>query len=60
MKLVMMAGLEINYYKGHVIEWIDYRESYRVYKKENPEWTCFYADSIREAHEIIDSNERRK
>ena len=56
MKLVPMAGLDINYYKGHVIEWIEDRGAYRVYEEKHPEQTCFYADNIREAYEIIDEN----
>ena len=56
MKLVPMAGLEINYYKGHVIEWIEAMSCYRVYMKEHPEQTCFYCDNIPQAFEIIDEN----
>lgn len=54
MKLVPMPGLEINHYKGYIIEWIEYLGQYRVYQKEHPEQTCGYADSIREAQEAID------
>ena len=60
MKLAPMAGLDINYYKGYVIEWIDYMNSYRVCEKEHPEFACFYADTIMDARETIDYNERRK
>lgn len=56
MKLIPMAGLEIIYYKGHVIEWIEHLESYRVSQKEHPECACFYADNVREAQEVIDDN----
>ena len=57
MKLVPMAGLEVNHYKGHTIEWVDQENAYRVYRKEHPEQTCFYCDCIREAQIIIDERE---
>ena len=53
-KLVPMAGLDVNYYKGYVIEWIEHLDLYRIYEKEHPEQTCGYADCIQEARESID------
>ena len=50
-KLVPMIGLEVNYYKGYVIEWI-----------EHPEQTCGYADCIpnaRYAIDVIEESRRR-
>ena len=60
MKLVPMPGLEINYYKGYIIEWIEHLGMYRVYERKYPDWTCCYADSIRDAQESIDDNLSRK
>lgn len=53
-KLVPMAGLEFNRYKGYMIEWIDYLNQYRVYEEEHPEQTCGYADCIPNARYAID------
>lgn len=53
-KLVPMPGLDINHYKGYVIEWVESQDAYRVYKRERPEETIGYSDSIREAQCNID------
>lgn len=53
-RMVKMAGLDYNCYKGHEIVWIDSQGVYRVSQKENPEFACFYCDTIQEAREIID------
>ena len=55
-KMVPMAGLEINYYKGHVIEWVEARGAYRVAMENRPTHVLFYTDSIPEAWAIIDGN----
>lgn len=42
------------YYRGFVIEYIDYRKDFRVYDPNYPQQTCAYVDSYREAKENID------
>ena len=32
------------FYRGYVIEWIDYRNDYRIYDPKHPNWTVAYAD----------------
>lgn len=54
MKLVPMAGLKINYYKDHIIEWVEALGKYRVCQRKYPEQACCYVDSIREGQEKID------
>lgn len=42
------------YYRGFVIEWIDYRKDFRVYDPKHPNQTCAYEDSFQSAKEHID------
>ena len=58
-KLIPMPGLQVNHYKGFVIEWIEHREAYRVFRPEKPQNTIGYADCIREAQIRIDEEEWR-
>lgn len=53
-KMVKMAGLDYNSYKGHYIEWLEQCGKYRVCERKHPERACFYCDTIQEAREIID------
>ncbi len=32
------------FYRGYVVEWIDYRKDFRIYKPEHPEQTVAYMD----------------
>lgn len=41
-------------YRGYVIEWIDYRDDYRVYNIKYPQQTVAYEDTIDEAKKGID------
>ena len=34
-------------------EYIDYMDAYRLFRKERPQWTLAYADSIQEAERIV-------
>lgn len=45
-----------------LIEYIDYRDAYRVYSDQHPAWTMAYCDSVYEAiegiQEQVDPNAR--
>jgi hypothetical protein len=43
-------------YKGFVIDWIDHKEAYRIYRPERERETIAYADTIEEAKAGIDEN----
>lgn len=58
-KLVPMPGFQIKRYKGYVIEWIEHKEAYRVYRPEKEQNTIAYEDTIREAMIHIDEEEWR-
>lgn len=50
----------MNYwYKGYCIEYISYRNLWRVYRFPYPQNTIAYCDSLEEAKEGIDFNEGR-
>lgn len=59
LKLVPMPGLQTKHYKGFVIDWIEHREAYRIYRPEREQDTIAYADTISKAMIGIDDNEWR-
>ena len=42
------------FYRGFVVEWIDYRKDFRVYDPKYPYQTCAYEDSFSSAKKHID------
>ena len=46
--------VKIYHYRRYVIEYIDYREDYRIYDPKAPYQTIAYVDSIEEAMRGID------
>ena len=43
-------------YRGHIIELIEHKESFRIYRPENEKQTNAYADTLEEAKTVIDDN----
>lgn len=42
------------FYRGYVVEWIDYRKDFRVYDPKYPNQTVAYEDSFQSAKKNID------
>ena len=45
------------YHKGYVIEWIEHKEAWRVYREESKAYTIAYEDDPKEAIRRLDEEE---